>query len=1046
MQYLRWSLGLDKNQKIPDIDDRFLQYVGQTEVDEESNWLKTLSYIVPFLLIEWLPALLREATLSFNVWLHQKWESFLDRLPLDKNPDLILLTIIPGILWLVFKIPALVGQLLLEVLMASLQSYTYWLHNFWQLHDEIWGKEKNGNPNDNLFMTVLIYLCIILVVGALIYFGAPLILGTSSLVWLFQMVITPIAMVAAPSVVSQLVKYFNKEESSQIVDNTKVQEYKMNLKLNLEQGNLRKAYQDLLRLQGKVDQSTVGQRLFSIIDLLLDEANDYYEKNKNHLDQNVCESLKEIVSLGNAVDDAYTKKASALNTKLLNAFALNANITLAPPIEANEIVKKSKENIGSGIFGTVYLAKYNGNTVAIKEFIPAEGGDLTEIVNFNILNQEERKNKIGAQYIIKYFGYFYSNENTSIIMEYATQGDLFDYYEGYKDKNLQIPCEQILKIMQQVLQGLQFIHGCELIHCDLKPENILLTKTDADSEQVRITDFGLSKQANENEGVDGTLQYIHKERLNGSKRLSVKDDIYAFMLIFNELCYLQEAYDSYDDTKLIKQAIEEEEDPFINNNLDSEDTRWILSNVVNQAAGRADARFWASPIENIPTLEALQYIISGFTKVQEDVTFELMIENLKKNDLIKVHRALYIHLYDKKPPAVPKSLDESVFRLSEEALNNFARIDVKKRVNTFYSFYIYMAYLIFCDKFDGIDNAQERKKQLCINLFKVWPNIPSHLITTASVADLEKFYQFQYENHYDYKQYLGQGGCSIVYRRQDAQWGMVAEKKRINKDAEHHLYSILNDLFFTVILKEQTIQLFCISPKPSLTIIMQCGEKSLGNASDITLVNLLTYMLQVMSAVEYLHGKGVVHRDIKPENILLVQSSDSGLEAKLIDFGSACPHANNDVGKSPFQEDCMTTARFVRQSYLQDPKNADLKQVDIDCLERSFVEMSIKMDTGLGKPLLYQFISEQSAIDVFRKVVIRYVNNGGHDPYQDDSKSTQKMQYTLGKMQGVGVSSDLAQYALYSFNPDTDNSKNHTLEDLKQRTQNELKRFITLSV
>lgn len=43
------------------------------------------------------------------------------------------------------------------------------------------------------------------------------------------------------------------------------------------------------------------------------------------------------------------------------------------------------------------------------------------------------------------------------------------------------------------------------------------------------------------------------------------------------------------------------------------------------------------------------------------------------------------------------------------------------------------------------------------------------------------------------------------------------------------------------------------------------------------------YFLQLVSAVEYLHLRGVTHRDIKPENILLNHLD----EIKLSDFGMA---------------------------------------------------------------------------------------------------------------------------------------------------------------
>lgn len=59
---------------------------------------------------------------------------------------------------------------------------------------------------------------------------------------------------------------------------------------------------------------------------------------------------------------------------------------------------------------------------------------------------------------------------------------------------------------------------------------------------------------------------------------------------------------------------------------------------------------------------------------------------------------------------------------------------------------------------------------------------------------------------------------------------------------------------------------------------------------------------QILSAVSYLHSKGIVHGDLSPENILLEEKHGS-LNVKIADFGSAVLNkekrfANADVGKA----------------------------------------------------------------------------------------------------------------------------------------------------
>lgn len=71
-----------------------------------------------------------------------------------------------------------------------------------------------------------------------------------------------------------------------------------------------------------------------------------------------------------------------------------------------------------------------------------------------------------------------------------------------------------------------------------------------------------------------------------------------------------------------------------------------------------------------------------------------------------------------------------------------------------------------------------------------------------------------------------------------------------------------------------------------LVMVMECVEgEDLGRRlpKGVTLKESLRYTRQVLEALLYAHGRGIVHRDIKPSNIMITPQS----EAKLLDFGLA---------------------------------------------------------------------------------------------------------------------------------------------------------------
>lgn len=98
----------------------------------------------------------------------------------------------------------------------------------------------------------------------------------------------------------------------------------------------------------------------------------------------------------------------------------------------------------------------------------------------------------------------------------------------------------VIKIVEQLIKGLQAFHRMEMLHQDLKPENVLIDKNGS----VKIIDFGSVKiagiaeisplYANDEENILGTLNYTAPEYHCGL-RGNVKSDLFSLGVITYEL-------------------------------------------------------------------------------------------------------------------------------------------------------------------------------------------------------------------------------------------------------------------------------------------------------------------------------------------------------------------------------------------------------------------------------------------------------------------------------------------------------------------------------
>ncbi len=119
--------------------------------------------------------------------------------------------------------------------------------------------------------------------------------------------------------------------------------------------------------------------------------------------------------------------------------------------------------------------------------------------------------------------WFEDIDNIYIVMELATDGDLFDKII----KTGRLPEKEAVIAFSQILLAVQHMHGKNVIHCDIKPENILCMSPDEDT--VKVADFGFAQLADQGCQIlkhQGTLSYCSPEVLEG-KAYDSKADMWS---------------------------------------------------------------------------------------------------------------------------------------------------------------------------------------------------------------------------------------------------------------------------------------------------------------------------------------------------------------------------------------------------------------------------------------------------------------------------------------------------------------------------------------
>jgi tRNA A-37 threonylcarbamoyl transferase component Bud32 len=184
--------------------------------------------------------------------------------------------------------------------------------------------------------------------------------------------------------------------------------------------------------------------------------------------------------------------------------------------------------VGKGGMGEVYRADdlKLGHTVALK-FLPKNYSD--DPGRMELMHAEVRLTRqISHPNVCRVYDISEVEGQHFLSMEYIDGEDLRILLRRIG----RIPADKGVQIAQQLCAGLAAAHERGVLHRDLKPANLMIDGQG----QVRITDFGLARLADDNAtgDVSGTPAYMAPEQLLAGQT-SKQSDLYALGLVLAEV-------------------------------------------------------------------------------------------------------------------------------------------------------------------------------------------------------------------------------------------------------------------------------------------------------------------------------------------------------------------------------------------------------------------------------------------------------------------------------------------------------------------------------
>jgi CHASE2 domain-containing sensor protein len=242
---------------------------------------------------------------------------------------------------------------------------------------------------------------------------------------------------------------------------------------------------------------------------------------------------------------------SGLKRASSEATVIVAGGAARPTLGRYEIEKE----LGRGAMGTVFLGKDPkiNRFVAIKT-LHLDGADpeMIAAVKERFFREAESAGRLNHPNIVTIHDAGEEQELGYIAMEVLDGKDLKEWCR----KDMLLPVKQVLGIVADVAEALDYAHSQDVVHRDIKPANIMMQKDGT----VKVTDFGIARITTSSKtqtGVMlGTPSYMSPEQITSTK-VDGRADIFSLGVVLFEMLTGEKPFQSDNAATLMFQIAKE---------------------------------------------------------------------------------------------------------------------------------------------------------------------------------------------------------------------------------------------------------------------------------------------------------------------------------------------------------------------------------------------------------------------------------------------------------------------------------------------------------